>query len=71
MGFIPSKIKHLTLAVEHGLGSLTPDVIGEAVESLIVPFKKETNVFSTLGKYMFHEVLPFARRIYSILKISL
>lgn len=68
MGFTPSKIKHLTLAAKHGLGSLTPKVIGEALDSVIVKFRKETNVFSTLGKYIPRNMMPLAHRIYSIFK---
>ena len=64
MGFTPSKINHLTLAAKHGLGSLTPEVIGEDLDSVIVKFRKEMNVFSTLGKYVPCSIMPLARRIY-------
>ncbi len=68
MGFTPSKIKHLALAEKHGLGSLNPEVIGEALDSVIVKFKKESNIFSTLGKYIPSKMLPLAHRIYSSFK---
>ena len=68
MGFTPSKIKHITLAAKHGLGSLNPEIIGEELDSVIVKFWKETNVYSTLGKYIPINMLPLAHRIYSIFK---
>ncbi len=68
MGFTPSKIKHITLAAKHGLGSLNPEVVGGELDSVIVKFRKETNVFSTLGKYIPINMLPLAHRIYSIFK---
>ncbi len=68
MGFTPSKMKHLTLAAKHGLGSLNPEVIGETLDSVLVKFKKESNVFSILGKYIPSNSLPLAHRIYSCFK---
>lgn len=68
MGFTPSKIKHLTLAAKRGLGSLNPEVIGEALDSVIVKFRKETNVFSTLEKYIPSSLMPVVHRIYSLFK---
>ncbi len=68
MGFTPSKIKHIALAEKQGLGSLNPEVIGEALDSVIVKFKKESNFFSTLGKYIPSKMLPLTHRIYSRFK---
>jgi len=68
MGFTPSKIKHIALAEKQGLGSLNPEVIGEALDSVIVKFKKESNFFSTLGKYIPSKMLPLTHRIYSSFK---
>jgi uncharacterized protein (DUF362 family) len=68
MGFVPSKINHLTFAVKHGLGCLDPIVIGEKVEAVQVKFRKEMNLFTSLGKYVPKSILPIARRLYSHLK---
>lgn len=68
MGFNPSKINHLTLAAKQGLGCLTPEVMGEEMASVMIKFRKERNVLSTLGKYVPNRILPFARRVYSIVK---
>ena len=40
MGFDPTRIRHILEAVEHGLGSLHPEVVGDDPESYAVKFKK-------------------------------
>ena len=38
MGFEPEKIQHLVDAANYDLGSLTPNVVGEKIESSRVAF---------------------------------
>lgn len=39
MGFTPETIRHLAEAAQHGLGSLTPQILGESLTSTTVKFK--------------------------------
>ena len=68
MGFTPSKIGHITLAVEHGLGELDPEVVGETVADVAVKFQRPLNLVGTLGRHAPESLVPLARKIYQKLR---
>jgi uncharacterized protein (DUF362 family) len=47
MGFDPKIIRHLVLAEKFDLGTFQPEIIGENLESSIVPFDKPSSLSST------------------------
>lgn len=40
MGFNPEEIKHVVKCAEEGLGDMNPAVLGETIESVMIPFEK-------------------------------
>lgn len=49
MGFNPPEIRHLVLAEEQGLGSLTPWTVGAAIEDVAIRFGRHRDVMSIMG----------------------
>jgi len=47
MGFDPKIIRHLVLAEKYGLGTFHPEILGESLESSMVPFDEPPSLSST------------------------
>jgi uncharacterized protein (DUF362 family) len=68
VNFNPEKIKHVSLAEKHGVGSMNPTVLGERIENLKINSRKPSRAIALFETYAPKTLHQIAVRIYRKIK---